>query len=290
MDSITAHALNAIYGGFLACTGCIRGACHPELRHHYKKTLAWITGSLLLLAFLGYLVTLPIHVILWLVGGTTFKAALSNALYKSLAAIPFVLVALCRYFKPTLFDHLFLMGVAMDDPLLAEKLSQIKVDYFTWAYVTSVALFLVHRLVLTLILTLGTIFTPLFGGLFAIFAFGYKIRRMEVVFFCALFGLYVVPWTRSYALDLARIWFDARGIAKELFAPFIDRQYGLDLANKELSILKWPKHQAILFGFSYTLSYFLEFAFVGPLVWFLGSISAGILTNILLRTTVPPAK
>ncbi|KAG9413264.1 hypothetical protein AC1031_016279 [Aphanomyces cochlioides] len=216
------------------------------------------------------------------------------------------MIATCRYVYPALFEKLFFLGIEMDNPSLRQeleqvtlrapkrdglKLSYIPVNYFTWAYAVSVLFFLLHRLLLIFILGLGSVLTPIFGGLFTIIAFGYKIRRMEMIFFCSLFGLYIFPWTRSTALDLARIWFDARAIARELFEAFIARQP--DLAKSKafeskvdqpigISILRWPKHQAILFGFSYMLSYMMQWPFVGPFVWFLGSISAGILTTILV--------
>ncbi|KAG9413265.1 hypothetical protein AC1031_016280 [Aphanomyces cochlioides] len=51
VETIQSHAINAVYGAFLAYTsgfrgvilmsivgtGCLRGLCHPELRHGYKK-------------------------------------------------------------------------------------------------------------------------------------------------------------------------------------------------------------------------------------------------------------
>ncbi|KAH9110924.1 hypothetical protein AeMF1_014433 [Aphanomyces euteiches] len=288
VETIQSHAINAVYGAFLACTGCLRGLCHPELRHGYKKTFAWIAGSTVVLAIVGYLLTFPIHIILWIAGDTEFKAALSSILHRSLASVPFIMIATCRYVYPALFEKLFFLGIEMDNPSLRQELEQIPVNYFTWTYAVSVLFFLLHRLLLLFILGLGSVLTPIFGGLFTIIAFGYKIRRMEMIFFCSLFGFYIFPWTRSTALDLARIWFDARAIARELFEPFIARQP--DLAKSKafkskvdqpigISILRWPKHQAILFGFSYMLSYMMPWPFVGP---FFGSMSAGILTTILV--------
>ncbi|ETV93435.1 hypothetical protein, variant 1 [Aphanomyces invadans] len=212
------------------------------------------------------------------------KDGLSNALHRSIAAVPFLCVAASRYLYPALFERLFMMGVAIRSPSLASTLAKIHVDYFTWEYALSVVQFTLYRVVLMLILGTGSlVFTPFFGGLFAVVTFSFKVRRMEVVFALSLLVLYLVSRTRSTALELVRLWFDARAIARELFTPFVDRLPALKaqaISNRDshqiyASILQWPKHQAILFGFSFTLSYLMQIPYIGPFVWLVGSVAAG---------------
>ncbi|ETV93439.1 hypothetical protein, variant 6 [Aphanomyces invadans] len=226
----------------------------------------------------------PVRVFLWLVGLTSLKDGLSNALHRSIAAVPFLCVAASRYLYPALFERLFMMGVAIRSPSLASTLAKIHVDYFTWEYALSVVQFTLYRVVLMLILGTGSlVFTPFFGGLFAVVTFSFKVRRMEVVFALSLLVLYLVSRTRSTALELVRLWFDARAIARELFTPFVDRLPALKaqaISNRDshqiyASILQWPKHQAILFGFSFTLSYLMQIPYIGPFVWLVGSVAAG---------------
>ncbi|CAK4066501.1 unnamed protein product [Aphanomyces euteiches] len=168
VETIQSHAINAVYGAFLACTGCLRGLCHPELRHDYKKTFAWIAGSTVVLAIVGYLLTFPIHIILWIAGDTEYQIS------------DIVKVLTVLYVYPALFEKLFFLGIEMDNPSLRQELEQIPVNYFTWTYAVSVLFFLLHRLLLLFILGLGSVLTPIFGGLFTIIAFGYKYDKANL--------------------------------------------------------------------------------------------------------------
>ncbi|ETV77041.1 hypothetical protein, variant 1 [Aphanomyces astaci] len=255
--------------------------------------ILWVIMSTAAMALVAHTLAFPMHVLLWLGGFTKLKTMLAYAMHRSIAAVPFLCVAGTRYVYPALFEQLFCLGVKVANPPLAKTLSQIQINYFTWKYVSSVLRYMGYRAVLMVILATGSVvLTPLFGGVFAIVAFSYKVRRMEVVFGLSLVGLYCVPATRSTALDLVRTWFDSRTIARELFAPFVDRQLALKALNLPhldphyvgVPMLKWPQHQAVLFGFSYTLSYLMQYAYIGPFVWLLGSVAAGHVTALLLQS------
>ncbi|KDO18919.1 hypothetical protein SPRG_21614 [Saprolegnia parasitica CBS 223.65] len=89
-----------------------------------------------------------------------------------------------------------------------------------------------------------------------------------------VFGLYVVPWTRPIAIELAKIWFDARAVTKELFYPVFARKTKL-VTEHGIPCTIAADQSAMLFGFSYVLGFFVQVPVVGPFVWLLAFIAAG---------------
>ncbi|OQR85261.1 hypothetical protein ACHHYP_12054 [Achlya hypogyna] len=266
----------SLVGGILAVKGCALAAGLPELRQSYQRTLWWLAGISALLIFVGATIAWPIQLVLWLFlgSGSPYTAFIASALQTWVTGVPFVLVAICRYAHPTLVDDLFFLGLRQEQPSLVQTLSSIPVSLFDWEYLRATASFLVYRCALFVILALGSFFTPLFGSLFAIISFGFKIRRTDMVMSSLVFALYLVPWTRPVAVEIAKVWFDARAITKELFYPIFARKTKLQL-DHGLRATVLEDQTALLFGFSFTIGYAVQVPVIGPFAWFLAFISAG---------------
>ncbi|EQC27421.1 hypothetical protein SDRG_14747 [Saprolegnia diclina VS20] len=279
----------ALIGAVLAFKGCALAAGLPELRGSYRRTLWVLAGTSALLILIGATIAWPIQLVLWLFLGrnSPYTTLLASVFQKWVTGVPFVLIAACRYVHPTLVDNLFFLGLGQEHASFVPVLSSIPISLFDWDYLRATATFLAYRSALFLILALGSFLTPLFGSLFAIAAFGFKIRRTEMVLSSVVFGLYVVPWTRPIAIELAKIWFDARAVTKELFYPVFARKAKL-VTEHEIPCTISPHQSAMLFGFSYVLGYFVQVPVVGPFVWLLAFIAAGMAAPRMFHLT--PAK
>ncbi|OQR82176.1 hypothetical protein THRCLA_11072 [Thraustotheca clavata] len=281
----------ALVGSIFAFKGCALAAGLPELRNSYKKTLWWLAGISAVLIIIGATVAWPIQFVLWLFLGSNsvYTGFMSTILQKWVNGVPFVLIAFCRYVHPTLVDNLFFIGLGEGEKTLVPILSSIPVTLFDWAYLKSTLLFLLYRLAFFIIMALGSYLTPLFGSIFAMIAFGFKIQRTEMFMSSFVFVLYLIPYTRPFAVALATIWFDARAITKEVFYPVFARKAKL-IADHGIPCSISQRQSTMLFGFSYTLSYFVQVPVVGPFVWLLAFIAAGMVAPRMFDLTKPAKK
>lgn len=129
---------------------------------------------------------------------------------------------------------------------------------------------------------------------------------MESMFWTPVFVAFCFPATRVGALQVVRLWVDARAVIRELYDPIVARlksahseaavhllQDEVGDEDEELMKTRKPKGEwhrgrsdAARLGFALVFGYMLQIPFVGPLTWFVGFVAAGLFAPELIELHV----
>ncbi|KAJ0394672.1 hypothetical protein P43SY_004155 [Pythium insidiosum] len=258
-----------------AVTGCVRALTEPVLRAAFIKSavqlLLWSLGLIALV----HLVVLPLEWTLsWLLPQAWIDASLRALRLALTSGIPFMLVTTCRYVQVELFETAFFAGLAQRDAALAAKIRSREAIYWDWEYVRHAAVVAGQQLLFGLVFVL---ISPVFGALIPLARFGYKIRRMERLFWVPIFLGFCLPSTRPMSLRAVQTWVNARELSRELYDPVIARLKSVD-AGQQAPSSAWHTHRsdAARLGFSMVASALLQVPVVGPLTWFVVFVAAGL--------------
>ncbi|GLE00645.1 hypothetical protein PINS_up009402 [Pythium insidiosum] len=266
-----------------AVTGCLRALTDPKLRAAFTRSavqlLLWSLGLIALV----HAVVWPLEWTLsWLLPQAWIDASLRALRLALTSGIPFMLVTTCRYVQVELFETAFFAGLAQRDPALASSIRSREAIYWDWEYVRHAAVVAAQQLLFGLVFV---VISPVFGAIIPLARFGYKIRRMERLFWLPIFLGFCLPPTRPLALRAVQTWVNARELSRELFDPVIARlksvegdQQQQQQRHKAPPSAAWHAHRsdAARLGFSMVVSTLLQVPVVGPLAWFIVFVAAGL--------------
>jgi hypothetical protein len=119
----------------------------------------------------------------------------------------------------------------------------------------------------------------LFGAFIPFIRFGYRIRRMEIMFWIPVFVLFCLPHTRLISLHIVQACMDAEALTHQLFDPITSRRCLKRKAkHSKKSGGHWysGRNDAARLGFAMVFGLLLQIPFLGPFTCFVGFISAGL--------------
>lgn len=293
---LLARSKRFVYGASAAVSGTLRALADAQIRNEFWRGMKRLLVMSFVLAAVLHVLLLPVEWISMLfLQPETVDATVRGFRYAAASTVPFLLISICRYFSVSMFEDAFFAGVATRDAALAASIRQKKAIYWDWEYVRHLMRFALRQLGFGLV---ALIAKPLLGILIPIAQFGYRIRHMEAAFLVPIFVAFVLPATRSAALQLVHVWLDSRAMIRELFDPVIARlksaakdgdpnvstdlltDMEIDSEEHDSRAEQRDWHQsgsdAARLGFGLVFCYLLQFPFLGPFAWFMGFASAGL--------------